>query len=99
MKHLMQEANSFSKINWSCAVTLNPFVGFGKCVFGRQLYIPIYLENAIDFSRFFVWKCAWWDDAENGVGGKEIEFSLLNGNKLVKMHSDGKLIHMAINIY
>ena len=32
-----QEANSFSKINWACAVTLNPFVGFGKCVFGRQL--------------------------------------------------------------
>ena len=62
-------------------------------------YIQIYLENAIDFSIFFVWKCAWWDNAENGVGGKEIEFSLLNGNKLVKMHSDGKLIHLAINIY
>ena len=39
------------------------------------------------------------DNAENGVGGKEIEFSLLNGNKLVKMHSDGRLIHLAINIY
>ena len=25
-------------------------------------------------------------------------FSLLNGNKSVKMHSDGKLIHLAINI-
>ena len=33
------------------------------------------------------------------MGGKEIEFSPLNGNKLVKMHSDGKLIHLAINIY
>ena len=40
-----------------------------------------------------------WDNAEKGVGGKEIEFFLLNGNKLVKMHSDGKLIHLAINIY
>ena len=36
---------------------------------------------------------------KKGVGGKEIEFFLLNGNKLVKMHSDGKLIHLAINIY
>ena len=42
MKHLMQEANSFSKINWACAVTLNPFVGFGKCVFGQQLYTNIF---------------------------------------------------------
>ena len=98
MKHLMQQANIFSKINWACAVTLNPFVGFGKCAFGRQLYTNIF-ENAIDFSIFFVWKCAWWDNAENVVGGREIEFSLLNGNKLVKMHSDGKLIHLAINIY
>ena len=37
--------------------------------------------------------------AENGVGGKEIEFFLLNGSKLVKMHSDGKPIHLTINIY
>ena len=33
------------------------------------------------------------------MGGKEMEFLLWNGNKLVKMHSDGKLIHLAINIY
>ena len=26
-------------------------------------------------------------------------FFLLNSNKLVKMHSDDKLIHLAINIY
>ena len=97
MKHLMQEANSFSKINWICAVTLNPFVGFG--VYLVDNYVPIYLQNTTDFSIFFVWKCAWWDNAENGVGGKEIEFFLFGGNKLVKMHSDGKLIHLAINIY
>ena len=42
MKRLMQEANSFSKINRACAVTLNPFVGFGKCVFGQQLYTNIF---------------------------------------------------------
>ena len=42
IKHLMQEANSFSKINSACAVTLNPFVGFGKCVFGQQLYTNIF---------------------------------------------------------
>ena len=33
------------------------------------------------------------------MGGKEMEFFLLNGIKSVKMHSDGKLIHLAINIY
>ena len=37
--------------------------------------------------------------AKNGVGGIEMDFFLLNGNKSVKMHSDGKLIHLAINIY
>ena len=31
--------------------------------------------------------------------GWVVEFFLLNGNKLVKIHSDGKLIHLAINIY
>ena len=46
-----------------------------------------------------IYQYAWRDNAEIGVGGKEIEFFLLNGNKLVKMHSDGKLIHLAINIY
>ena len=35
--HLIQEANSFLKINWACAVTLNLFIGFDKYVFGRQL--------------------------------------------------------------
>ena len=29
---------------------------------------------------------------KNGVGGNEMEFFLLNGIKLVKMHSDGKVI-------
>ena len=38
----MQEANRFSKINRACPVTLNPFVGFGKCVFGQQLYTNIF---------------------------------------------------------
>ena len=98
MQHLMQEADTFSKINWACAVTLNPLVGFGKCVFGNN-YIPIYLKNAIGSSIFFVWKCAWWGNAENGEGGKEMVFFLLESNKLVKMHSDGKRIHLAFNIY
>ena len=31
----MQEANSVLKINWACAVTINPFVGFGKCIWSR----------------------------------------------------------------
>ena len=43
--------------------------------------------------------CYYEGDAENGVGGKEMEFFLLNGIKLVKVHFDGKLIHFAINIY
>ena len=98
MKHLMQKANIFSKINWACAVTLNLFVGFSKCVFGRQLYTNIF-EKKLLIIIFFVWKCAWWGNAENGVGGKEMEFFLLNGIKLVKMHSDSTLIHLAINIY
>ena len=39
--------------------------------------------------------------AENGASGKEMQFFLLNGTKLVKMHSDGKLVHvyLATNIY
>ena len=86
MNHLIQEANSFSKIDWACAVTLNPFVGFGKCL-------------ATDLSIIFVWKYAWWDKAENEVGGKEIHLFRFNGIKLIKMHSDGKLIYLAINIY
>ena len=49
--------------------------------------------------HYFSFESAWWANAEKGVGGKEIEFFLLNDNKLVKMHSDGKLIHLAINIY
>ena len=35
----------------------------------------------------------------NGVGGKEMDLFLLNGNKLVRMHSDGKRTHLAFNIY
>ena len=73
MEHLMQEANSFSKINWAFVVTLNPFVAFGKGVFGRQLYTNIFekIYIYIDLSMFFVWKCAWWGNAENGMGGKK----------------------------
>ena len=39
--------------------------------------------------------------AENGVSGKEMQFFLLNGIKLVKMHFDGDLVHvyLATNIY
>ena len=99
MNHLIQEANSFLKISWACAVTLNPFVGFGKCVCLVDNYRPVYLKKAIDLPIIFVWKCAWWDKAENGVSGKKLHFFLLNGIKLIKMHSDGKLIYLAINIY
>ena len=62
--------------------------------------IELYIwKKAIDLSIFFVWKCAWWGDAENGVDGKEIQIFHFNGIKLVKMHSDGKLIYLAINMY
>ena len=40
-----------------------------------------------------------FESAENGVAGKEMEFFLLDGNKLVKMHSDGNRTHLAFNIY
>ena len=33
------------------------------------------------------------------MSGKEVQFFLFNGIKLVKMHSDSKLIYLAINIY
>ena len=99
MNHLIQEANSFSKINWTCAVTLNPFVGFGKFVFGRKLQTGIF-EKSYWLINNFRLMCAWWDKAENGMGGNEIHFFFLfNGTKLVKMHFDGKLIYLAINIY
>ena len=62
-------------------------------------YFPVYLEKAIDLSIFFIGKCVWWGKAENGIGGEEMEFFILNAIKLVKMHSDGKLIVLAINIY
>ena len=48
---------------------------------------------------FFAWKCAWWGNAENGVGGKKMDFFPFERHLMVKMHSDGKLIHLAINIY
>ena len=81
MNPFMQEANSFWKINWACAVTLNPFVRLG--VYLIDNYRPVYLKKAIALSIFFVWKCAWWGNAENGVDGKEIQFFLFNSIKLV----------------
>ena len=91
----MQEANSFSKINWACAVTLNLFVGFGKCVFGQQLYTNIFEKSYLIINIFclkvcMVRQCWKW------VGGKEMEFFLLNGIKLVKMHSDSLYIWLSI---
>ena len=53
MKHLMQEATSFSKINWACAVTLNPFVVFGNWVFGRQLYTSIFEKKKLLTYQYF----------------------------------------------
>ena len=102
MKQLMQEANSFSKINWACAFTLNIWFYDFVSVYLVDNYIPMYFYLFIIIIwNIIVWKCAWWCNAENGVGGKEMEFFLLNGIKLVKMHSDGKLtcIYLAINIY
>ena len=90
MKHLMQEANSFSKINWACAITLNPSVGFGKCVVGRQLYTNIFEKKLLTYQYFFVWKCAWWGNAENVVGVKKWNLSFwtaLNWSKCILMVS------------
>ena len=42
--------------------------------------------------------CQWWDKAEDGVGGNEIGFSLLNALISTKMHSYSKPIYFAINI-
>ena len=35
----------------------------------------------------------------HGVDGKEIQFPIFKGIKLVKMHPGGKLIYLAISIY
>ena len=58
-------SHSFSKINWACAVTLIPFVGFGKCVFGRQLYTNIFgkcywLFNIFRLKVCMVRQCWKW---------------------------------------
>ena len=37
-----------------------------------DFYRPVYFKKATDFPIFFIWKCAWWGNAENGVDGKEI---------------------------
>ena len=40
-----------------------------------------------------------WDKAEDGVGGKEIVFSLLNAFISTQLHSYTKLIYFAISLY
>ena len=35
-------------------------------------YRPVYLKKTIDLPIFFVEKCTWLGNAENGVDGKEI---------------------------
>ena len=99
MKHLMQEANRFSKLNWACAVTLIPFVRFGKCVFGRQLYTNIFERMLLTYQCFSFESVYGEAMLKMGWVVKKWIFFLLNGNKLVKMQSDDKLIHLAINIY
>ena len=59
------------------------------CIWSTIIIDQYIWKKTIDLSIFFVWKCTWWDKAENGVGGKEIQFFLFNGIKLVKKHSDG----------
>ena len=99
MKHLMQEGNSFSKINWECAVTLNPFVGFGKCVFGWQFDTNIFEKKLLTYQYFRFESVHGETMLKMGWVVKKWNFFLLNGIKSVKMHSDCKLIHLAINIY
>ena len=38
--------------------------------------VPVYVKKTVDLPLETVWKCAWWDQAEDGVGGKEISFLL-----------------------
>ena len=96
----MQEANIFFENQLSMrSHTKSVCSIWYVCIWSTIIYQYIW-KKAIDLSIFFfVWKCAWWGNAENGVGGKEMEYFLLNDIKLVKMHSDGKLIHLAFNIY
>ena len=98
MKHLMQEANSFFKNQLSMRSHTKSICRIWLSVYLVDNYIPIHLKKAIDLSIFSVRKCAWRGNAENGVGGKEMDFFLSNGIKLIKMHSDGKLI-LCLSIY
>ena len=39
--------------------------------------VPVYLQKAVDLPLEIVWKCAWWDRTEDGAGGKEVGFLLV----------------------
>ena len=66
-----------SKINSTCTVTLDPFVGIVKCLCGRQTCTTILQKKVVGLPLEIVWKCARWDKVEDGVGGKAIGFLLV----------------------
>ena len=77
------KSQQFSKINWACAVTLNSFVGFGKCVFDRQLCTNIFEKS---YYQYFSFETVHGEAMlKTGWVEKKWNFSLLNGIKLVKM--------------
>ena len=53
----------------------------------------------MDLSIFYVWKCAWCGNAENGVGGKEMDFfsfwKAINWSKCILMVS----VYIWLSIY
>ena len=56
-------------------------------------YIPIYLKNAIDLNQYFSFESVHCEAIlKMGWVVKKWNSSFLDGNKLVKMQSDGKLI-------
>ena len=90
-----------SKINSACVVTLDPSAGIVKCLCGRQTCTS-FLEKkkkakkkAVDSPLEIVWKCAWWDKAEDGEGGKEIGFLFVACIDF----DQNKPIYFALNIY
>ena len=78
-------------------------LGWGKgCIrFWARLTLAHWTQvsDRCPLGYLFFWKCAWRGNAEHGVDGKEIQFFMFNGIRLVRMRSDGKLIYLAISIY
>ena len=87
--YVLSSVNSFFKKRMrSHSVRLDVLFLVGPFVYFYTAYVrtakvvgvkpvPEYLKNVVDLPLQIVWKCAWWDKAEDGVDGQEIRFLLV----------------------